>query len=94
MWILAAAPAVALVAAVLYCQFSGNDKAPFLVLTVLALNATLLVAFVAATFVSGTRRPQAWLQCGVAAAPLIYAAIVILLARMGWVDSLPLLGFR
>lgn len=91
---LAGAPAMVLALAVLYSLLSGNDKAPFIVLFVLALNAVVVLALVVAACMAQALGPHAWLRIGVAAAPLIYAAMVILLARNGWLDSAPLLGFR
>lgn len=78
--------------AVLYSRFSGNDKAPMLVLLVLAGNALLVLALLGAAYMG--HGPYPWRRAGVAALPLLYAAIVVVLARLGWVDPAPLLGFR
>jgi hypothetical protein len=91
-WLPAAAPAVFLALAVLYSRFSGNDKAPMLVLLVLAGNALLVLALLVAACMG--HGPYPWRRAGVAALPLLYAAIVVVLARLGWVDPAPLLGFR
>ena len=91
-WFPAAAPAVLLALAVLFSRFSGNDKAPFLVLLILALNAIfVLVLILLACMGNGS---YAWRRIGVAALPLLYAVVVVVLARHGWVDSALLLGFR
>jgi len=91
-WLPAGVPAVFLALAVLYSKFSGNDKAPLLVLLVLAANALLVLALLVAAGMG--LGPTPWRRAGMAALPLLYAAIVVVLARLGWVDSGPLLGFR
>lgn len=89
---LAAAASVLLVLSVLYSRLSGNDKAPFLVLTVLALTAVLVLALLVRALLQ--QGAHAWRSVGVAALPLVYAAVAIVLARHGWVDLMSLLGFR
>jgi hypothetical protein len=91
--LIAFVPTTMLILAVVYSQISGNDKAPFIVLSVLGINAVLLVLS-AAAFITGIRQSQTWIQFGYIAAPTIYAVLVILMARLGWVNSSLLLGFR
>ncbi|MDE1949080.1 MAG: hypothetical protein KGL43_05735 [Burkholderiales bacterium] len=92
--LLVIAPSAILAVAIVVARTSGNDKAPFVVLSVLALLALLfavsLLAAVAGGFSDGTARR---LLLG-SACPLVYAAAVIALSRMNLVDPLPWLGFR
>lgn len=86
------APAMLLALAVLHTRLSGNDKAPFLVLLVLAIDAVwVLVLLVRAL---GGRDPYAARHLVFALLPLLYAALVVTLARLGLVDSALFLGFR
>lgn len=86
-----AAPVLALTGAVLYSQLSGNDKAPFLVLGVLALNFVAFLIY-AAGFIAGYRQFRTHLV--ISALTFLYAVFVIAAARQGWIDSFPLLGIR
>jgi hypothetical protein len=92
LWLPAAAPSVLLALAVLYSRFSGNDKAPFLVLLVLAIDAVLALVLVAQAI--GGQGVHGWRRAGVAVLPLLYAAVVVVLARRGWIDMAWFLGFR
>lgn len=85
-------PAACLALAVLFSRFSGNDKAPFVVLLVLALNAGFVAYLLVHAAVA--RHGPAWLNAALAALPLLYALLVVLMARHGWVDSSVFLGFR
>jgi len=91
-WFPAAAPSVLLALAVLYSRFSGNDKAPFLVLLVLAIDAVLVL--VLAVLAAQGPSLRGWRRAGVATLPLVYAALVMVLARQGWLDMAWFLGFR
>lgn len=85
-------PAALLALAVLYSRFSGNDKAPILILFVLVLDAVFVLAFVVRGIVGNGS--GAWRCAGFAALPLLYAGIVLALARHSLVDSAVLLGIR
>lgn len=85
---------VLLAAAVLGSRLSGNDKAAWLVLAALAGIALLLLAALAALLLVPPWRPKARALLAGCAASLGYAALVLLLARQGWIDALPWLGFR
>jgi hypothetical protein len=91
-WFPAAAPSVLLALAVLYSRFSGNDKAPFLVLLVLAIDAVLVL--VLAVLAAHGQSLRGWRRAGVAVLPLLYAGVVVVLARRGWIDMAWFLGFR
>lgn len=89
--LIAIAPALMLIASILISLFSGNDKAPFLVMGVLALNLALLIVY-GLCMAAGRRRCK--LHITINAAILIYAVIVIIAARQGWIDSFWFLGLR
>lgn len=89
---LAAAAPLLLLVGVLYARCSGNDKAPFVVIGVLALTAVLALALLLRALMEGSL--HAWRSAALAALPLLYAAIAIALARQGWVDLMSFLGFR
>lgn len=87
-------PAIVLAGAVFLARTSGNDKAPFIVLAVLALLALGLAGALLVFLFSGLSHPHAgWLAAGLLV-PLVYAALVLLLTRAGLADPLPWLGFR
>ena len=86
------APAVYLAPAVLHSRLSGNDKAPFVVLLVLALDAAFVLVRVAQAW--GGSGAGAWRGAGVAALPLLYAVVIMLLARQGVLDPAVFLGIR
>lgn len=89
--LIAIAPALMLMASILTSLVSGNDKAPFLVIGVLALNLPLMIVY-GIGIVSGNRAYKPHIT--VNAAILVYAAAVILAARQGWIDSFLFLGLR
>ena len=71
--------------AILFCYFSGNDKAPYLVLT--AAGVSFVVAL-------GFFLRRRWKAALAIAVPALYTGLVIVLARQGLVDSQVFLGFR
>lgn len=82
---------------VLIAKGSGNDKAPFLVLSVLGLCLLVLMASLAVAFfrapASGSRR-NVWFLVAGTAAPLVYAGVSVLLANLGLIDLRSVLGFN
>ena len=92
-WLAALLPTALFVFAVVSSRLSGNDKAPWGVLGVLALNLfATLILIVLAAFRRHERR-TAWAQAAVAAAPLIYSMLAILAAHYGLVDLEKWVGF-
>lgn len=79
-------PTIAFVLAVMGARFSGNDKAPFLVMLVLVLNLLWVVAMPV------LRKKIKFVL--IAAVPLIYTAAVIGLSRCCGLDTMIFLGFR
>ncbi len=73
------------VAALFYCHFSGNDKAPFVMISSIFLTL-IFSAFLATN--------RLWMATFLAGVPAIYFALVVLLTRAGWIDSKVFLGFR
>lgn len=73
------------VSSILGCHFSGNDKAPFLVLGTSAVSFVVAIGFLVG---------RQWAVAIACAAPVIYLATVIALARMELVNSQFFLGFR
>ncbi|QNA89852.1 hypothetical protein G4G28_17610 [Massilia sp. Dwa41.01b] len=76
----------------LYSHFSGNDKAAFLVLFVLALDAVWVLILLARAL--GGRAPGALRHLRLAILPVLYGMVVLTLARLGLVDQALFLGFR
>jgi hypothetical protein len=91
---LALLPVGVFILAVIGARLSGNDKSPFLVLLVLAVLALLLLVALVAAFRGGPTASKAWALAAGSAAPLAYAALVVLLARWRLIDPLSWLGFR
>lgn len=73
------------IAAIFHSRFSGNDKAPVLVLY------TLAIAFIAFVFLASKKR---WKFAIASALPLIYFFLVVILSRLGWIDPMKYIGFR
>lgn len=71
--------------AILFSRFSGNDKAPALVLYAVAIALFIFIFLLI--------REQ-WRLSLVAALPLVYFFSVIMLSRHGWIDSISFIGFR
>jgi hypothetical protein len=86
-------PSLVLVVAVLGARMSGNDKSPFLVLAVLALMAIFCLAALVLALRGPAGSRATWLCLGTFL-PLLYAVVVVVLARRHVIDSLNWLGFR
>ena len=87
-------PSLRLAAAIVGARLSGNDKAPYLVLAVLLGLVLLLGAALVMALLGGAARAAAGPLALAVTYPLLYAAIVIVLARAQLIDSLHWLGFR
>jgi len=88
-------PSAALAIAIMAAKASGNDKAPFMVLALLAAFTMLLGVAVLALFFGGGKG-AGWLKplCLGALLPLTYAGAVLILSRYDVIDSLTWLGLR
>lgn len=93
-WLLAFSPSGLLAAAILYGRWSGNDKAPFLVIGAVLLGLAIAAVVVAGGLLGRDTAPRWWTRCAVAASPILYVGLVVVFARRGWIDSLGWLGFR
>ncbi|OGR90568.1 MAG: hypothetical protein A2992_10525 [Elusimicrobia bacterium RIFCSPLOWO2_01_FULL_59_12] len=93
-WKLAWVPSILLAFAILFVHLSGNDKAPYFVLYALIAGSSILVILFGMALLPQGRVRDSWRQCAVAALPWAYVVVAVLLARIGWVDSIYLLGFR
>lgn len=87
-------PSLILALAVLAARASGNDKAPFLVLAVLALTALVGLGALLLALRGGLAMPKALYLCLGSLLPLLYAVLVVVLSRRHIIDSLNWLGFR
>lgn len=74
---------------------SGNDKAPFLILALLAALAVLFCAVVFALALGGGKRAR-WLKplCLGSFLALTYTGVVLILSRFEVIDSISWLGLR
>lgn len=89
--LIAIAPALMLMASILTSIVSGNDKAPFLVIGVLALNLVMML-FYGICIAAGRHVYKLHVMANLV--PLTYAAMVIFASRQGWIDSFWFLGLR
>lgn len=78
---------------VLFSNFSGNDKAPFLILCMMVVIVLIFVVTGVVTFINKENYTSRFLCLG-AGVTIMYVVISILLSRAGLVDSLSTLGFR
>ena len=92
--LLVTVPSLILVAAVLGARVSGNDKSPFLVLAVLALMVIFCLGALAVALRGGLAGRRAMWLCLGTFLPLLYAVVVVVLARRHVIDSMNWLGFR
>ncbi len=70
----------------------GNDKAPFLVIGAALFSLVVWLGYITKSFAGGRSRNLK--KAMVAGLPFASTAAIILAAKMGLVDPLPLLGFR
>ncbi|MBY0414053.1 MAG: hypothetical protein K2Q18_07800 [Bdellovibrionales bacterium] len=73
------------IAAIVTCKYSGNDKAPLVVLAALVL--VIIMTFIVLL-------GRKWKMAVVTATPVFYFIIVLAFARMSMVDPEIFLGFR
>ncbi len=84
-------PLIVFIIAVLVAH-GGNDKAPFLVIGASLFSLVVWMGYIAKSFAGGRSRNLK--KSMVAGLPFASTAAIILAAKMGLVDPLPLLGFR
>jgi hypothetical protein len=82
-------PSLLLVLTLAVIHLSGNDKAPALLLV--PLLSSLLIGII---LIIQLRDQDRWRRVIVAMLPWAYVVVVVLLARVGWIDSKVFLGFR
>lgn len=94
-FILWLAPSALLAVSIMAANVSGNDKAPWLVLALLAALALLFCAAGFALTLGGGKR-AGWLKpmCWGSFLPLAYTGAVLILARFEVIDSIAWLGLR
>ena len=71
----------------------GNDKAPLLVIAVSFLSLIAGFAYFLVALL-GTHRKVNLTRASISLVPFSATAILVVLARAGFVDTLPILGFR